>query len=68
MATKQYVYRSKWADLPIPNVVLSDFIAEKLDDADHGHGDKLAFVDASDLSRSYTFKQFKQQAIAVRVP
>lgn len=65
MATKQYVYRSKWADLPIPNVVISDFIAEKLDDADHGHGDKLAFIDASDSSRSYTFKQFKQQAIAV---
>jgi hypothetical protein len=66
MANKQYIFRSHWSDAVIPKVLLTDFMFANLSDADHGNGDRLAFVNASDIKKSYTFTQFKKLSYAVR--
>lgn len=66
MTAKQHIFRSHWPDAVIPDVLLSDFLAERLVDADHGNGNKPAFVSSADPTKSYTYKQFKELSMAVR--
>lgn len=68
MSSKQHIFRSKWPDAEVPQVVLSRFIGDVLEDADHGHGNKVAFLDASNPERKITYKQFKKLACQVRGP
>lgn len=68
MSTKQHIFKSKWADVEVPQVVLTRFIGEVLEDADHGHGNKVAFLDASNPDRKITYKQFKKLAYQVCGP
>lgn len=68
MSSKQHIFRSKWPDAEVPQVVLTRFIADVLEDADHGHGNKVAFVDAANPERKITYKQFKKLACQVCAP
>jgi hypothetical protein len=62
----KHVFSSPWPDMPIPETTLTDFVFQDLGDADHGHGDKKAFINALDVSKFYTYAQFKKMSYQVR--
>lgn len=66
MTDRKHVFNSRYPAVTIPEVSIHDYLFNSLNDANHGHGDKKAFIDSNNGSNSLTFKQFKGVCDKVR--
>lgn len=66
MSAHKHIFKSLWKDQEIPQVLLTRFIFQTLEDDDHDNGSKTAYIDAFNPARKVSFSEFKQLSYQVQ--